>query len=158
VLTSLYPRHPRHMHKLQCSGGRVTLSPHLRPAQAMARVAVVARPAWMLPGSTCALALRATTAPPRRPPLAVSCAPHPPCGPILMAGRAAVTTQTAGCVQCAAGKYQDMDSEQMSTCAPCYSGYYAAGMSALLTLPIGAVVSRRPGQRRQPYLFMGISG
>ena len=81
---------------------------------------------------TRALALRATTAPPRRPPLAVGCTPLGDF--ILMVGRAAVTTVTADCAQCAAGKYQDQDSEQFGTCGPCFTGYYAAGAYAPLIL------------------------
>ena len=49
-----------------------------------------------------------------------------------MVGRAVVTTHYANCTQCATGKYQDMDSEQMSTCAPCPNGKYAAGAHAPL--------------------------
>jgi hypothetical protein len=75
--------------------------------------------------STCVLALRAITAPPRRPPLAVSCTALG--GFILMVGCAAVTTITADCVQCAAGEYQDLDSQQLAECVSCFTGKYAAG-------------------------------
>jgi hypothetical protein len=90
--------------------------------------AVVVRPAWTLPGFICALAPRATTVPPRRPLLAVVCARLGDF--ILMCGCAAVTTVTADCTACAAGRYQLQDSEQFGTCAPCFSGEYAAGAYA----------------------------
>ena len=72
--------------------------------------------------------LRGTTAPLGRPLLAVECIPLGDF--ILTVGRAAVTTQYANCTQCAPGKYLDQDSEQFDTCAPCYTGYYAAGAYA----------------------------
>ena len=86
---------------------------------------------------TCALALRATTAPPPPPPppLAVSCTPLDDF--ILMVGRAAVTTVTADCTQCAAGYYQDTDSQQVDECSPCFAGYYAAGAYAALIYLVG---------------------
>ena len=49
-----------------------------------------------------------------------------------MVGRAAVTTVTAECTQCAAGKYQDVDSEQLSECLSCFTGSYAAGAHSLI--------------------------
>ena len=46
---------------------------------------------------------------------------------ILMAVRAAVTTDVADCVKCAAGTTQGFDSRQLGECLPCSTGEYATG-------------------------------
>jgi hypothetical protein len=49
-----------------------------------------------------------------------------------MVGCAAVTTLTADCIQCAAGKYNDLDNEQLDECETCTTGEYAAGAQCAL--------------------------
>ena len=75
--------------------------------------------------SNCALALRATTELAGRPPLAVSRTLIDES--ILIIERTVVTTNYANCTQCAEGKYQDLDSEQLYRCIDCPTGYYGAG-------------------------------
>lgn len=99
---------------------------------------------------TCALALRATFAALGRPQLAVSCIRLD--DPTLTIGCVAVTTITADCVKCAAGTYQDEDSEQFGQCVPCFHGKYATGAPTLLiSVSFESRATSDRCVRRQPY-------
>ena len=120
----------RHLHSRQSRCARVAQHSTTAVHPNDLLFAVVVRLACHLPMCTCALVPRATTAPRHRPPLVVSCAPLDDF--ILMVGRAAVTTVTANCTQCTAGKYQDKYNQQVYECIPCFTGAYAAGVYAPL--------------------------